>query len=155
MSRATLKAVVTSAVAAEGTFTVPYQGQAQADFTSGQTVTVEVYTREFECAATFGASSATVTWPAGAPYSLPPGEYYIDFDTVGGDPLPADASQAANVADLTDSTGGTAGDELAAVTDTSATDQSAAVNSNFASLAAKQAAITDALKAAGLMASDA
>lgn len=101
MSRATFTKQLAADVAPEGTFTLPYfGGLAQADFTDPQTVTIEVYTREFECAISFGASEATVTWPAGAPYSLPAGEYYIDVDLVGGDPL-QNASQAENQADST------------------------------------------------------
>lgn len=128
MSRATLKATVAAAVAAGGTFTVAYVGQAQADFTSGQTVNVEVYGGQTECAVSFGASEATITWPGGASYSLPAGEYYIDFDLVGGDEVDR-VNQAENQAD---SVAATVGD---LVTD-------------FNSLLAK-------LKAAGLMVPDA
>lgn len=101
MSTATLKATVASAVAAEGTFTVPYTSQAQADFVTGQTVTVYVYGTTDECAVTFGASAATVTWPADAAFDLPAGEYWIDFDLVGGDELANNATQAENQADST------------------------------------------------------
>lgn len=102
MSRATFKKQLADDVAAEGTFTLSYfGGLAQADFTASQTVTIEVYTREFECDISFGASEATVTWPADAPYDLPAGEYYIDVDLVGGDELPGDTRQAENQADST------------------------------------------------------
>lgn len=86
MSRTTLKATIAIATAAAATFTVPYGNEAQADFTEGQSVTLSVYGRTFTIATvTFGASAATLTWPADAPYALPPGEYYIDFDLVGAD----------------------------------------------------------------------
>lgn len=155
MTRTTLKATTTAAVAAAGTFTVPYRDEAQADFVAGQTVTVTVYLRDFTCAVTFGASEATVTWPADAPYSLPPGEYNIEFDLVGGDRLSPDAAEAVNIAGLTDNTTGTADETLAAVGDTtSATNQAPAINNNFADLNAKVTAVLTALKNAGLMEAD-
>lgn len=169
MSRATLKATVASAVAAAGTFTVDYTSQAQADFTAGQTVTVRVYERDFTCAVTFGASAATVTWPAGAPYSLPAGEYYIDFDLIGGEELPRDASQATNIVDLTDNSGGTADGTLEAtgtvVTGVDGTGSNAAskadvdarlvsISNNFADLSDKYNTLLANLKAAGLMEAD-
>lgn len=155
MSRTTLRASIASPVIAGGTFTVPYREQAQADFVSGQTVTVYTYLRAFACAVTFGVSEATVTWPAGAPYSLPAGEYNIDFDLVGGNRLSADAAEATNLAALTDSTGGTADETLAAVGDTtSATNQAPVINNNFADINAKLSAVIANLKAAGLMEAD-
>lgn len=58
---------------------------------------------------------------------------------------PSGAGQAAlsaqSQSSLTDSTGGTADTTLAAVTDTSATDQSGTINDNFADLAAQLANI--------------
>ena len=102
MSTATLKKVLSSEVAADATFTVAYTTQSQADFVDGQQVNIDVYGGQVACDVSFGASEATVTWPAGADYALPAGEYYIDFDTVGGDNLrEANASQAANQADST------------------------------------------------------
>lgn len=167
MSRTTKKVTLASAVAAAGTFTIPNGEQAQADFVTPQDVTIEVYAREFTCSASFGASEITVTWPAGAPYDLPAGEYYIDFDLVGGDPLSGDASAAANQADstvmssITDNSGGTADGTIELVGDTSAANESAAINNNFADLVAKcQALETELnnalskLKAAGLMEAD-
>lgn len=154
MSRATLTKVLASEVAAAGTFDVDYTSQAQADFVSGQTVTIKVYEREFDCAVSFGASAATITWPSGAPYPLPAGTYYIDFDLVGGDPLSSDAAAATNIAAVTDSSGGTADGTLAAVTDTSATDQSGPINNNFADLADKYNTLLANMKAAGLMEPD-
>lgn len=95
MTSVVLPVQITTAVAANSTFTVPYNGQVQSDFTAGQTVSLEVYARKFTgLAVTFGASAATVTWPSGAPYSLPPGEYYIGFDLVGADALPDGVKQA-------------------------------------------------------------
>jgi hypothetical protein len=130
MTTVALKATITSAVAAEGTFSVPYRGQVAADFTAGSTTKLEVYARTFDdLAVTFGESAATVTWPAGAPYSLPVGEYWLEFDLVGGNALPRDVLQAENQADST------AGDVAGAVADLNA-------------LLAK-------LKTAGLMAPDA
>lgn len=155
MSTTTLKATIASAVAAAATFTVTYAtGQAQADFVDGQTVTVFAYERPFTCAVTFNAGDATVTWPAGAPYSLPVGEYYIDFDLVGGDEIINGVSSAANVAAATDSSGGTADGTIEAIGDTSTSNEGAKINNNFAELAAKQAAILSALKTAGLMVAD-
>lgn len=167
MSKTTKKVILASAVTAGNTFTIPNGEQAQADFVTPQDVTVETYTREFTCAASFGASEITVTWPAGAPYDLPAGEYYIDFDLVGGAALPSDVSVAANQADstvmsdITDNSGGTADGTIATVGDTSTTDQSAAINNNFADLVAKNVALEtelnnllSKLKAAGLMEAD-
>lgn len=85
MSIATLKATIDTAVEPEGTFTVDYTSQEETDFTASQTVDVSVYGGSINCAVSFGASAATVTWPADADYDLPAGEYYIDFDLVGGD----------------------------------------------------------------------
>lgn len=102
MSFVTLKTTTTVATAAGATFTVPYAGQSQADFTSGSTAILSVYGRQFTgLAVTFGASAATVTWPAGAPYPLPADEYYVQFDLVGGDPLPGNVAQVTPVADST------------------------------------------------------
>lgn len=130
MSRATFTKQLAADVAPAGTFTLSYfGGLEQTDFTDPQTVIVEVYAREFECAISFGASEATITWPAGAPYDLPAGEYYIDVDLVGGDELPADVSQAENQADST--------------------------AADVAGIVADHNALLAKLKAAGLMAPDA
>lgn len=42
MTAVALKATIASAVAAEGTFTVPYRGQIQTDFTEGSTAKLKV-----------------------------------------------------------------------------------------------------------------
>lgn len=129
MSVATLKKNLASEVAAGGTFTVAYSGQSQGGFVSGQQVNIDVYGGQVACDVSFGASEATVTWPAGADYALPAGTYYIDFDTAGGNPLrETDANQAANQAD---SAAGTVGE----------------VVTDFNALLAK-------LKAAGIMVAD-
>lgn len=168
MSKTTRKLTVTTELTPEDTVTLDYEQYSQDDFVTGQEATIELYTRDFDLAPTFGGSEITFTWPADAPYNLPVGEYYIDLDLKGGGALPTDVGQASNVADstaisdVTDSTGGTAGDTLAAVTDTSATDQSGPVNNNFASLLAKNAELETklndalgALKDSGLMEADA
>lgn len=84
MDKTTLTAVVAAPVLAAGTFTVAYNTAVQADFTVGQTVNVLVYGSLVACAVTFGASVATITWPAGSTYSLPADSYIIDFDLIGG-----------------------------------------------------------------------
>ena len=63
------------------------------------------------------------------------------------------AVQQALVALLTDSTGGTPGATLGPCGDTSASDQSALINNNFASLNVKMNAISAILKVLGLEAS--
>ncbi len=70
-------------------------GKTAADFVAGQKVSVQVYGRLFTDLACAFSATISVTWPAGAPYVLPPGEYHINFDLVGGDPLPSDVSQVA------------------------------------------------------------
>lgn len=113
MSRQALLVSITEAVAAAGTFDVNYlEGQEEADFTAGQTVSIEVYGRTFSgLVCELGASAATITWPADAPYDLPVGEYYVELDLVGTDT----PGEATFVADLTDSTGGTATITLGAI----------------------------------------
>ncbi|TDX21895.1 hypothetical protein DFO67_13214 [Modicisalibacter xianhensis] len=152
MSFATLKTTTTASTAAGGTFTVPYQGQSQGDFSSSSTAMLQVYARQFTgLAVTFGASAATVTWPATAPYPLPAGEYYVQFDLVGGDPLPGDVAQIEPVEDVADSTGGAVDGSLAAVGDTSTANQAAPINDNFADLSAKVNELMAAMRIAGLL----
>jgi hypothetical protein len=75
-------------------FAMP-QGKDAASFTAGQTVSLQVYGRLFTGLVTTFSAVIAVTWPTGAPYDLPPGEYNIQFDLVGGDPLPSGATQVA------------------------------------------------------------
>ena len=71
--------------------------------------------------------------------------YYVQGTQVVG-------SQQSAIASLTNSTGGTTDGTLAAVTDTSASDQSGPVNDNFAEVNAKVDAILSALRTHGLIA---
>lgn len=54
--------------------------------------------------------------------------------------------QLRDVQELVDNTGGTTDGTLAAATDTTATDQSAVINNNFAEINAKLDALLDGLK---------
>lgn len=68
--------------------------------------------------------------------------------TASSDPTgTALTAMPAVIAALTDSSGGTANETLEAVGDTSAGDESGAINNNFADLAAKQALIIAKLEA--------
>lgn len=168
MSRTTYEVNLAADVAAAGTFAVPYETESQADFVDGQTVSLNVYGALHECAVTFGATEATVTWPAGKSYPLPAGEYYIDFDLVGGDTLDGDAAAAANQADSTeasgiiDNSGGTADNTIQAVPSDTLINNAAAANNNFADVVARLRAVETQhnallakLKSAGLMEPDA
>lgn len=165
MARVTTEILVGAAVAPAGTFTIPYpSGTVQADYATPQDVIFDLYGVEITASAAFGASEITVTWPAGAAGDLQPGTYFIDLDTLSGGDLPANVSQAAAVADstaasgITDSTTGTAGATLAAISGSGA---DAGINNNFATLIAtdvaveaKLNAVIAALQAAGLMKAD-
>lgn len=70
-----------------------------------------------------------------------------------GGTITADGTQASAIVSLTDSTGGTANDTLAAVGVTNTGDRSSDINNNFADLAAKVNAILVALRGAGIVAS--
>ena len=79
-----------------GVLSFPMNGLTAADLLAGQTVYLTVYSREFTGLATaISDTSADVTWPADAPYPLPPGEYNCEFQTSAPKGLPADVSQAA------------------------------------------------------------
>lgn len=96
----TVKVLIAAAVAAGGTFTVPYAaGFAQADFPATGTTDVSYSGVSTECAVTYGATEITVTWPAGAAASLAPGEYYLDFDALQGGNLPDNVRQASATED--------------------------------------------------------
>lgn len=97
-----LNSVVSTPVAAGGTLSFPYVPPlVQADLLVGQTVYIEVYARVFSGLVTaIGASAATVTWPAGAPYPLPIGTYAVSFQTTMPQGLPSDVQQAAHLAAL-------------------------------------------------------
>jgi hypothetical protein len=64
--------------------------------------------------------------------------------------ITANGTQASAVADLTDNSGGTANDTIEAVSGSGA---DAAINNNFADLAAKVNALIAALEGAGILAS--
>lgn len=158
----TVEYLLGAAVAAGGTFTVPYaSGFVQADFPASGTVNVSYSGVNTSCACTFGGSNITVTWPGGAPTSLPAGTYFLDFDASAGDPLGGDASKMATQADstaaddITDSSGGTADGTINAISGSGA---DAGINKNFAEvhagLTALQADLNALLakaQAAGLM----
>ncbi|WP_431861385.1 hypothetical protein [Azospirillum sp.] len=75
----------------------------------------------------------------------------INIET--GGKILANGTQASAIVSLTDSTGGTANDTLAAVGATNGGDVSGVINSNFADLGAKVNAILAALRGAGIVAS--
>lgn len=165
MARVTTEILVGAAVAPEGTFTIPYpSGTVQADYATPQDVIFDLYGVEITASAAFGASVITITWPAGAAGDLQPGTYFVDLDTLTGGDLPGTVTQAAVVADstaasgVTDSTGGTAGATLTAISGSGA---DAGINNNLATLIAtdkavevKLNAVINALQAAGLMKAD-
>jgi len=95
-----LKAVTTEDTAAGGVLVFPLGGGlTAADLLAGQTVYLTVYSRDFTgLATTISDVSADVTWPADAPYPLPPGEYNCEFQTTAPQELPEDVGQAAAVA---------------------------------------------------------
>ena len=144
----TVEHMLGAAVSATGTFDVPYaSGFAQADFAASGTVDVSYSGVRTSCAWSAGASAITVTWPAGKP-DLPVGTYFLDFDALAGDPLDGSASKAAPTTSLTDNSGGTAADTIAAI---GGTYSQAEVANAVASLATKVNAIITALKNANLM----
>lgn len=147
-SRMTVTHLLGASVAATGTFDVDYAaGFAQADFPATGTVTINTSGVDVECAFSAGAGAITVTWPSGKP-DLPAGTYYMDFDALAGDPLDGDASKAAPTTSLTDNSGGTAADIIAAI---GGSYSQAEVANAVASLSAKVNAVIKALEDANLM----
>lgn len=95
-----LKAVTTEDTLAGGLVAFPLvAGLTPEDLLAGQTVYIEVYGRQFTgLAVAIDAEAASVTWPADAPYPLPPGEYNCEFLTTmpaEGGGLPPGLTQVA------------------------------------------------------------
>ncbi len=70
----------------------------------------------------------------------------------GGAIVPASGTQAAAITLLTDGSGGTSNDAIQAVGATNGGDVSAAINNNFADLAAKLNAVITAINGVGIIA---
>lgn len=128
-----------ASLAVSGVFNV--KKAANNAMTRGATVAYDVSETRVDDVLTVGKRFGTVY---AAPVTAGT-EVYVRLNDRGG-------TQAAVVAALTDSTGGTGNSTLAAVGVTNTGDRSADINNNFADVAAKIAEILTALKAAGLMA---
>lgn len=74
-----------------------------------------------------------------------------ELNIPAGGKITPDGGTQPTIAALTDSTGGTANDTLAAVGATDTTNQAAAINNNFADVGAKINAILTALQGAGIL----
>lgn len=158
-----------SAVAAGGTFVVNYpSGYTQSSFTGDDATTSVMGAQHDDLPVTLGGSSATITWPGGKITTLPAGtDLTIGLNLVNTadseelqNLLPNQAASA-NLSGVTDNTGGTPAAELVAIGDTSAADQSADIENNFATLLQEVQdletafnALLTKLKNSGLMVAD-
>lgn len=155
MSFAITEITLASAVADDGTVTVAYPaGTAQADYIGANAATNAVVVRDDNdvfaeadpgIAISYGASNATLTnrtgeaWPVGT-------RLRVQFAQSGNDApafAPADA-----ITSLTDNSGGTASDTLAAI---SGTYNQGEVRNSVASLNAKLEEVLAVLRTAGLV----
>jgi hypothetical protein len=96
---AILTSTTTDETAQGATLVFPYPVGAEAsDFKAGQTVYIEVYSRQFDgLAVSLAEDGAVVTWPSDAPYPLPAGTYSVEFQTSAPQGLPDDVNQAVGV----------------------------------------------------------